>query len=163
MFDGSGFGDGLRARGHAVRGKSALLVGAGGAGVAIAHALVDAGIASIDIFDSHAASLRHLIDALRERASNVVVSEHAACAGFTHDLVVNATPCGMSADDPCPIDLAGANPRAVVADIIMKPAETRLLKEARQRGLVTHPGRHLLENSVREIAAFLGLRVRRES
>ncbi|WP_176380169.1 shikimate dehydrogenase family protein [Paraburkholderia youngii] len=163
MFDGIGFVDGLLACGHAVRGKSALLVGAGGAGVAIAHALVDAGIASIDVFDSDVASLRHLIGALRERATNVVVSEYAACAGFTHDLVINATPCGMSADDPCPIDLAGANPRAVVADIIMKPAETRLLKEARLRGLVMHPGRHLLENSVHEIAAFLGLPVRPES
>jgi shikimate dehydrogenase len=63
----------------------------------------------------------------------------------------------MRVGDPLPIDLTGANPDAVVADLIMKPAQTRLLEDAQARGLTTHPGRHLLENSVEKMASFLRL------
>lgn len=157
MFDGAGFVEGLHRCGHVVRGKSALIVGAGGAGVAVAHALLDAGIASLDIFDSNTSSVQRLAVALRARESGTVIREITARAQTTHDLVVNATPCGMRPDDPMPIDLSDAGPHAVIADLIMKPAETRLLADAQARGLATHPGRHLLENSVEAMAAFLGL------
>ena len=157
MFDGAGFVKGLRGRQHVVRGKSALIVGTGGAGVAVAHALIDAGIASLDLFDSNAASSQRLVEALRARESGTIVRESAARAKASHDLVVNATPCGMHPDDPQPIDLADAGPHAVIADLIMKPAQTRLLADAQARGLATHPGHYLLENSVEAMAAFLGL------
>ncbi|NPT47041.1 shikimate dehydrogenase [Paraburkholderia sp. 1N] len=157
MFDGEGFVKGLLVRARVVRGKSALIVGTGGAGVAVAHALVDAGVASLDLFDSNTESLQRLARALRARGSGVAVRESAARAQAMHDFVVNATPCGMRPDDPLPIDLANAGSHAVIADLIMKPAQTRLLEEAEARGLVTHPGRHLLENSVEAMAAFLGL------
>jgi len=157
MFDGEGFVKGLPGRGHGVRGKSALIVGTGGAGVAVAHALIDAGIASLDLFDSNATSLRRLAQALQKRGSGVVVRESVPRAQACHDLVVNATPCGMRPGDPLPIDLADAGPHAVIADLIMKPAQTRLLEEAEARGLTTHPGRHLLENSVEAMVAFLRL------
>ncbi|SMG22505.1 shikimate dehydrogenase family protein [Paraburkholderia susongensis] len=157
MFDGAGFVEGLYRCGHVVRGKSALIVGAGGAGVAVAHALIDAGIASLDLFDSNTASLQQLVGALRARGSGTVIRERPACAQATHDLVVNATPCGMRPDDLMPIDLSDAGPHAVVADLIMKPAETRLLEDAKARNLTTHPGLHLLENAVAAMTAFLGL------
>lgn len=157
MFDGMGFVKGLQSRQHVVRDKSALIVGTGGAGVAVAHALIDAGIASLDLFDSNTASLQRLAKALRARGGGTTVRESAARAQAAHDLVVNATPCGMRAGDPMPLDLADAGPHAVVADLIMKPAETRLLEDAKARGLAVHPGRHLLENSVEAMAAFLGL------
>jgi len=155
MFDGVGFVKGLEGRQHIVRGKSALIVGTGGAGVAVAHALIDAGIVSLDLFDRSAASLQRLAGSLRARGSKTVIGESQACARAKHDLVVNATPCGMHPDDPVPIDLAEAAPHAVIADLIMKPAETRLLENAKARGLAVHPGRYLLENSVEPMAAFL--------
>ncbi|CAE6965389.1 shikimate dehydrogenase family protein [Paraburkholderia domus] len=157
MFDGSGFVSGLYGRGREMRGKSALIVGTGGAGVAVAHALIDAGIASIDLFDSNSASLQRLAQALRARGSGTVIRESVARAQAVHDLVVNATPCGMRPGDPMPLDLADAGPHAVIADLIMKPAETPLLEEAKARGLAVHPGRYLLENSVEAMAAFLRL------
>jgi shikimate dehydrogenase len=157
MFDGTGFVKGLQSRQHTVRGKSALIVGTGGAGVAVAHALIDAGIASIDLFDNNTTSLQRLAVALHARGSTTVIGEGQACARATHDLVVNATPCGMRPDDPVPIDLAEAGPQAVIAALIMKPAETRLLESAKARRLAVHPGRYLLENSVEAMAAFLGL------
>ncbi len=157
MFDGVGFVQGLHARKHTVRNKSVLLVGTGGAGAGVAHALVDAGVASLDLFDSNAQSLQRLEDGLRFRGGPTLVRRSTPSARATHDLIVNATPCGMRAGDPLPIDLAGARPDAVVADLIMKPAQTRLLEDAEARGLTTHLGRHLLESSVETMAAFLRL------
>ncbi|MFM0304285.1 shikimate dehydrogenase [Paraburkholderia sediminicola] len=157
MFDGSGFVKGLDACGHAVHNKSVLLVGTGGAGAGVAHALVDAGVASLDLFDTNTESLQRLEDALRSRRGTTLIRRSMPSAHAAHDLIVNATPCGMSAGDPLPIDLTGANPDAVVADLIMKPTQTRLLEDAEARGLTTHLGRHLLENSVETMATFLRL------
>jgi shikimate dehydrogenase len=157
MFDGTGFVKGLQSRQHAVRGRSALIVGTGGAGVAVAHALIDAGIASLDLFDNDTASLQRLADTLRARGSGTIVRESAARAQPAHDFLINATPCGMCPDDPLPIDLGDAGAHAVVADLIMKPAETRLLADAKARGLTTHPGLYLLENAIDAMAEFLRL------
>ncbi|CAE6968317.1 shikimate dehydrogenase family protein [Paraburkholderia domus] len=157
MFDGIGFVKGLDACKHVVRNKSVLLVGTGGAGAGVAHALVDAGVASLDLFDSNTESLQRLEDALRSRGGTTLIRRSTPSAQPMHDLIVNATPCGMHAGDPLPIDLTGAGPDAVVADLIMKPAQTRLLEDAKARGLATHLGRHLLESSVATMAAFLRL------
>ncbi|CAN7579934.1 shikimate dehydrogenase [Caballeronia sp. LjRoot34] len=157
MFDGTGFVQGLRSQGCEPYGKRVLLAGAGGAGTAVGHALVEAGIASLDIFDMNTASAARLIDALRLRRTGAVIGEGCANARALHDLIINATSCGMRMDDPLPVDLSAANNHAVVADLIMKPAETRLLGEAKARGLITHPGRHLLEHSIEAIAGFLNL------
>lgn len=157
MFDGVGFVQGLHARAHVVRNKSVLLVGTGGAGAGVAHALVDAGVASLDLFDSNPASLKRLEDDLRARDGATLIRRSAPVTQAEHNLIVNATPCGMRASDPLPIDLAGASPDALVADLIMKPAQTRLLEDAKARGLTTHLGRHLLESSVETMAAFLRL------
>jgi shikimate dehydrogenase len=50
--------------------------------------------------------------------------------------------------DPLPFPIDGLNPEAVVADIIMKPAETRLLREAAARGLRIHPGLPMLAEQI---------------
>jgi shikimate dehydrogenase len=157
MFDSSGFVKGLAAGGRVVRDKSVLLVGTGGAGTAVAHALVDAGVASIDLYDANLDSMRRLEDALRSRRSSTAIRRGVASAQAMHDLIVNATPCGMNAEDPLPIDLSGASQQAVVADLIMKPEQTLLLKAAKARSLMAHPGRHLLESSVEVMASFLRL------
>ncbi|MFM0505626.1 shikimate dehydrogenase family protein [Paraburkholderia caffeinilytica] len=157
MFDGIGFVKGLDACELIVRDKSVLLVGTGGAGAGVAHALVDAGVASLDLFDSNTESLQRLERALRSRGGTTLIRRSMPAAQAAHDFIVNATPCGMRANDPLPIDLTGAHPDAVVADLIMKPAQTRLLEDARARGLATHLGRYLLESSVETMAAFLRL------
>lgn len=157
MFDGIGFVKGLDACRHVVRNRSVLLVGTGGAGAGVAHALVDAGVAALDLFDTNTESLQRLEGALRSREVTTLIRRGVPSAQATHDLIVNATPCGMRACDPIPIDLTAARPDAVVADLIMKPAQTRLLEDAEARGLTTHLGRHLLESSVETMAAFLRL------
>src|SRR5437868_5884228 len=84
-------------------GISALVVGCGGVGSAIAAALADAGIGAIVLFDVNAASAAGLAQRLTTHYAGVDVHTGANDpAGF--DLVVNATPLGMNADDPLPVD-----------------------------------------------------------
>ncbi|MCB9946979.1 MAG: shikimate dehydrogenase [Rhodospirillaceae bacterium] len=155
MFDGRGFVAGLAGRGHAVAGRSALLVGAGGAGSAIAFALAEAGIARLhirDIAPERAVALaRRVADACPHLRPTAGPQAEPA------DIAINATPLGMAAEDPLPLDVQALAPGTLVVDVIMKPARTRLLAQAEARGLPTHAGRHMLDAQVDAIAGFFGL------
>jgi shikimate dehydrogenase len=157
-FDGIGFLKGLSVQGHAIAGRKVLLVGAsGGAGVTLSHALAQSGVASLALHDIRMNALSALVANLRACYPEVVIETAAPVAGAQHDLVINASPLGMHPDDPCPIDISGARPDAVIADLIMKPERTRLLMTAEESGLQVHGGRHLLENAVAQMVRYLGL------
>lgn len=146
-FDGAGFVAGLHAAGHAVSGWPVALVGAGGAGTAIAAALVLSGIARLSVLDVREAAASELVARLNAYRPGV------AAVGRPGDLeaarlVVNATALGMKPGDPLPVPVERLNRDAVVADIVMQPAETALLKAAAQRGLATHGGIHMLEPQI---------------
>lgn len=156
MFDGRGLVRGLAGLGHAVAGKRVLLLGAGGAGSAIAFALGEAGAASVTLHDVDAAKARDL--AAR------VAKAYPACAIVAglpkldgHDILVNATPTGMMPGDGLPADFGTLDPQLIVADIIMKPAETPLLAHARACGCRTMAGRAMLEGQADELIAFFGM------
>lgn len=153
LLDGIGFVAGLAAQGITVAEMQAAIVGAGGAGLAIAEALLAAD-AVVAIWDRD-----------RDRAE-IAVQRLAAVhpgrirlrlPGGSDQLVVNATPLGMAPDDPLPIDLDALSPAALVAEVIMKPPVTRLLAEAARRGHPVHEGRHMLDGQVEAIAAFLAM------
>ncbi|MCP9994513.1 hypothetical protein LUX34_00460 [Streptomyces werraensis] len=74
------------------------------------------------------------------------------------DIAVNATPLGLRAHDPLPFPLEPLPPGCVVADIIMKPRETRLLREAAARGHRIHHGIHMLEGQLNSYREFFDLR-----
>ncbi len=138
MLDSIGFVDGIRAAGCRPQGARALLVGAGGAGSAIALALLDAGVAHLAIHDD--APLR--CDTLRARlearfpARTGVGSRDPT--GF--DLVFNATPSGMRAGDPLAVDVARITRDMFVADVITAPAVTPLLAAAHHACCKTQTG-----------------------
>ncbi|WP_030325685.1 shikimate dehydrogenase family protein [Streptomyces sp. NRRL B-3229] len=155
-FDGAGFVAGLVAAGHPPAGQRVTLVGAGGAGGAIAAALVLAGVARLDVVDVDPARVRMLLDRLSDHAPGVV-REGATPSGDTADLVVNATPLGLREDDPLPFDPARLAPGTLVADIIMSPPETRLLHTAAAHGLATHRGAPMLTEQLRMYREFFDL------
>ncbi|MDI6025294.1 shikimate dehydrogenase [Corticibacterium sp. UT-5YL-CI-8] len=138
-FDGIGFVTGMIDAGYSVAGRVVSIYGTGGAGSSIAAALLDVGAASLRVFDVIPLRAEELCDRLERRwqgrATVGSVSSH-----LDADIVVNATPMGLSETDPLPFKLDGLNPDAVVAEIVMKPVETRLLKEARARGFRTQSG-----------------------
>lgn len=152
--DGAGFVAGLGGEGHAVAGAHVLLVGAGGAGRALAHALCEAGAAALDLYDTRPDTVAALRAQLAACHPGVALAAAPPAAHAGHTLVINASPAGMRDADPIPIDLERAAPDAVVADLIMTPESTRLLLRAQQKGLRIHRGRHLLEASVDDMLAF---------
>lgn len=155
MFDGKGFVAGLRARGHEPAGKTVLLVGAGGAGSAVAYALAEAGAARLTISDVDAAKAARLAAGVAAAYPRVgTVAGPPAPEG--HELVVNATPLGMAPGDPLPLDLARLRPGTLVADVVIKAEPTALLAEAKRLGCQIHGGRHMLDGQAKAIFAFFG-------
>ncbi|MCX7646835.1 MAG: shikimate dehydrogenase [Rhodobacteraceae bacterium] len=153
-FDGLGFVEALRRAGHAMAGRRVLQVGAGGAGASIAHCLAEEGVAELTLSDADASRAAALAAA--------VAAAFPACRVRTGppdpagmDIAVNATPCGMRADDPLPMQVASLRPGMVVVDIIMEPAETRLLAEARARGCHAQPGRPMMDCQMQAMVDFL--------
>lgn len=155
LFDGEGFVAGLRHCGHDVLlFKSAAVVGAGGAGMAIATALLDAGVGSIAIDDIDSARAEQACTRLSATYAGRVQRRGPAKAD---NLVVNATPIGMNEGDALPVALELLDPRALVADAIMKPPRTRLLTEAARRGHPVQEGRHMLDGQADSIWRFLAM------
>jgi shikimate dehydrogenase len=156
MYDGAGFIAGLRRQGHEPAAWRVFQAGCGGAGRAVAHALASAEVSALDLADVDTTRRHALASELRSLYPGVEIRE-ANSPDATHDLVVNATPCGMAADDALPFDIALIRPHAVVADLIMKPERTKLLEAAASRGCGIHLGRHLLESQALLVAGFFGL------
>lgn len=153
MFDGIGFVAGLRAVGCQPQGQAALLVGAGGAGSAIAQALVESGVASLAIHDGDSGRREALIDRLRSRYAVPVTTGSADPSACT--LVVNATPVGMRSGDPLPVDIDKLTPRMFVGDVITAPAVTPLLEAARRIGCGTQVGAGMFLGVRELMVAFL--------
>ena len=122
--------------GDAARGKAVLLVGAGGAGRAVAFALLDLGADEVLVHDTDAERGHRLADALasqfgrsRSRPVAGIASAMSASAG-----VVNATPVGMLGVPGMPVPLEAISTRHWVADVIYTPLETGLIEGARAKG-----------------------------
>lgn len=153
-FDGSGFVAGLCQQGKDPRGMRVLLVGTGGAGVAIALALVQAGVASLVLLDRDGGKAEHLARKLDDTYPGVARAAQAP-VWRDFDLAINATPSGLEMGDPLPFDPSRLSSGAIVADIIMKPHQTRLLQLASDLGLPVHHGIHMLECQLDDYVGFL--------
>lgn len=138
MFDGLGFVQALRDNGCDPAGRRALLVGAGGAGTAIAHALVEAGVAALAIHDGDAARRDALVARLAALGRCPVTAGGGDPTGFA--LVANASPAGMRAGDALPVDVDRLDAGAFVGCVVTEPAVTPLIAAARARGCGTSTG-----------------------
>jgi shikimate dehydrogenase len=156
MFDGEGFVRGLRRKGCPVAGASALVVGAGGVGSAIAASLAAAGIARIALHDVDAKAMQELAARLAEHFPALAI----ACGSsdpFGFDIVVNATPLGMRDDDPLPLDVSRVAPGAMVGEVVMTRETTPLIAAARARGCRTQVGLDMLYEMIPAYLEFFGL------
>ena len=143
MCDGEGYVTALRKAACEPAGRRTLLVGAGGAGSAIAHALADAGVQSLAVHDIDAARRDALIGKLEHYGALHPRAGSSDPHGF--DLVINATPMGMSPADALPLDAAQLGPGAFVGDVVTVPEVTPLIALARERGCPTMTGMGMFE------------------
>jgi len=118
-----------------------VLLGAGGAGSAIAHALLGLGATQLRIVDTEDARAHTLADALNARyGARVVAQRDAARAVAGATGLIHATPTGMAKLPGLPIPAALLHPSMWVSEVVYFPIETELLKAARAMGCRTVDG-----------------------
>ena len=155
LFDGAGFVRGLETFGFEPAGKRCLIVGSGGVGAAMAASLAKARVESICLSDLSTQSATALAKRLEHYYPEVKVTVGSNDAQG-YDLVVNGTPLGMKPTDPLPIDLSNVSSSTLVADAVMKPDMTALLKEALARGCKIQLGREMLFEQAPLYLKFFG-------
>jgi shikimate dehydrogenase len=121
---------------------SVALIGAGGAGKAIAFALVALGIAELRIFDAERAKADRLALQLGPRGRAVVVDSVEEAVDGAIGLV-NATPVGMLPNRESPVPEPLLHRALWVADAVYYPLWTPLLMTARATGAPVMSGREL--------------------
>ena len=154
QFDGIALVRALVARGAQIGTSRIIVAGLGGAGAAIAHALVAHGCQSLDIFDINQRSLDALFEDLRACAECPVVATDDPATG-TYDILVNATPLGMQRGDPSPFGAESVARAKWIADIVADPLRTRLGELARQMGKTLITGRQVVECQMEPIGDWL--------
>jgi shikimate dehydrogenase len=152
-FDGVGFVNALRASGQRLDGRRALIVGAGGVGSAIAFGVAEAGARQVSVSDIDAARAQALAARLGSAgyAARVAPNDPAGS-----DLVVNATPLGMRADDRLPFDCARLEPSAIVGDVVVSATPTPVLAAAVERGCFVQAGAAITDHQIAALARFFG-------
>lgn len=132
MLDGLAFVKAQTDHGAHVAGARALLVGAGGVGRAIALTLIEAGVRALVIHDADHSRAAALAELLAGRGDTQVIPGPPDPVGC--DLVFNATPMGMEAGDPLPIDTALLSSSMFVGDVIAGHGMTPFSKAAQDAG-----------------------------
>lgn len=137
-----GFAEGFRRNLHDVARERVVQMGAGGAGAAVAHALLAEGVQHLSIFDVDMARARDLVDNLAQRfgAGRAQVGNHLENAMAEADGLVNTTPMGMAKLPGTPVPPALLRAELWVAEIVYFPLETELLRDARALGCRTLDG-----------------------
>lgn len=137
-------------------------LGAGGAGSAVAYALLTAGVRHLDLVDTDA-------DRCAARATELAgfFPDSTVVGRTTAELpqlmpladgLVHCTPVGMAAHPGVPLDLSLLESRHWVADIVYRPIETELVREARAKGCeVLDGGRMAVGQAADAFRIFTGL------
>jgi shikimate dehydrogenase len=136
--DGMGYLGGIEAQGGSAARKRVLLVGAGGAGSAIAYEFLARGAAQLAIHDVDTARRDALIARLEEVFPGQLAVGGADPTGF--DIVANATPLGMRPGDPMPVETGKMHAGQFAACPITRPDPSPFIAAAREKGCSTMAG-----------------------
>lgn len=136
--DGMGFVRGLQAEGGIVEGRRVLLVGAGGAGSAIGYEFLARGAAHLSVHDVDRVRRDGLIARLEAAFPGQLAAGSGDPTGF--DIVANATPLGMRAGDPMPVQVDKLIAEQFAACPITRPEISPFIAAARAKGCATMAG-----------------------
>lgn len=149
--DGLGMLAAARTKMIAIERKRALLLGAGGAGSAIAHALLDAGLDHLTIRDA----VQIHADRLVERLSGIFPGRVSAVSpSGPWQILINATPLGMREGDPTAFDRRTIGDAEAVLDAVTATRVTGLIGLAEQLGRKTVSGDEMFRGLRAPMAAF---------
>ena len=148
--DVEGFARSLHQTNIDLEGRSVAIIGSGGAARAVAVALARRKVKEVIFLARRAEAVQRVIADLKPLFPDILWTPHTkATPMFAEDLervwlLVNASPVGMYPQtDESPIGMAmlGMLPKgAHVYDLVYNPAQTLLLNQAQERGLITHTG-----------------------
>ena len=141
--------------------RRVVLLGAGGAGAAIAHAAMSLGVEQLFIVDRDHERANALARGVAERYPGrlVVSADKLATAAKRADGVIHATPTGMVGHPGLAFDPSLLRPEMWVAEIVYFPLETELLRAARERGCRTLDGGGMMVwQAVGAFEHFTGIR-----
>ena len=161
--DGSGWRWGFeRSLPHADLSRVVLL-GAGGAGSAIAHAVLRMGAQALVLVDADAARAAGAAERLNalypgQRATFAASAKAALARSAGATGLIHATPTGMERQPGLPLDAALLGPQLWVSEIVYFPLETALLKAARAAGCaVSDGGTMAVGQAVGAFSLFTGM------
>jgi shikimate 5-dehydrogenase len=143
MLDGVAFVKAQKDHGARPAGSRVLLLGTGGAGSAIAIALLDEGVQEIVVHDVDNARAADLVELLSRQGHADVTTGAPDPTGC--DMVCNATPLGMAEGDPLPVDPDLLKPSMFVGDVIAGHGLTPFLAAAQAAGCSTANGGQMVE------------------
>ncbi len=142
--DVSAFTEAFRRNLSDARTERVVLLGAGGAGAAVAHAMLSIGAGHLTVVDADSDRAGHLAATARRRfgAASTGTAELAGLEELlaSADGLIHATPTGMVGHPGTAVPGQLLDPGMWVADVVYMPIETRLLGDARARGCRTLDG-----------------------
>jgi shikimate dehydrogenase len=158
--DGSGWSWGFRRQLPDAELSRVVLLGTGGAGAAIAHAVLRLGAGHLVLVDQDPVRARALADALNALYGSGRASADPDIASALREAngLVHATPTGMDKLPGLPLDAALLRPDLWVSEVVYFPLETALLKAARAAGCPTADGGGMaVGQAVGAFSLFTGL------
>ncbi|WP_408636436.1 shikimate dehydrogenase [Pseudomonas uvaldensis] len=155
-----GFAEGFRRGLSDVSRRHVVQMGAGGAGAAVAHALLAENIQTLSIFDVEVSRAETLANNLNQHfgAGRARAGRDLASAMAEADGLVNTTPMGMAKLPGMPVPVELLRGELWVAEIVYFPLETELLRNARTLGCRTLDGGHMaVFQAVKAFELFSGV------
>ncbi len=142
--DGQGFQESFVRGLPDVPTRRVVLLGAGGAGSAVAHGLLSLGAEELTVCDTEPERAQELVRSLCERhgPSRAAVAQRDGLGDELRraDGLINATPAGMRANPAPPLEPDLLHDRLWVTEVVYRPLETELLAHARRLGCRTLDG-----------------------
>ena len=155
-----GFAEGFRRGLKGVVVERVVQMGAGGAGAAVAHALLSEGVQQLSIFDVDIRRAQDLADNLNQHfgVARAVAGYDLPNAMAQADGLVNTTPMGMKKLPGMPVPVELLRAELWVAEIVYFPLETELLRNARALGCRTLDGGNMaVFQAVKAFELFSGV------
>ncbi|MGB6215175.1 shikimate dehydrogenase [Pseudomonas mandelii] len=155
-----GFAEGFRRGLKDVARERVVQMGAGGAGAAVAHALLSEGVQLLSIFDVEISRAQSLADNLNQHfgAGRAVAGHDLPSTLGQANGLVNTTPMGMKKLPGMPVPVELLRAELWVAEIVYFPLETELLRNARALGCRTLDGGNMaVFQAVKAFELFSGV------